>query len=80
MARTYAGVLGYLGLAVTLLRGALHCGGLEGTLMQALIAMAVLAPVGAVVGAVAEQTVDESVRESLQERLAELENAGAAKA
>lgn len=70
MARTYAGILGYLALAVTLLRGALHGAGLEGSLWQGLTAMAVMAVVGAFVGGVAQWTVDEAVRVSLDRQLA----------
>ena len=70
MARAYAGILGYLAMAVTMLRGALHGAGVEGTIVQAVAAMAVMAIVGAVVGAIAQHTVDESVRISLEKELA----------
>lgn len=69
MARAYAGVLGSLGMAVTLLRGAMHGGGFEGTVTTAVVAMFALAGVGWFVGQVAEATVDESVRQRLQAQI-----------
>lgn len=75
MARTYAGVLGLLGWAVALLRGALVGAGLEGTITSAIASMIALAAVGGVVGAIAEATVDEAVRTRLQSQLAELGDA-----
>lgn len=76
MARTYAGILGYLGMTVTLLRGVIDGAGLEGTLLRGIAAMAAMALVGAVVGAIAQQTVDESVRTKLEQQLADLETNG----
>ncbi|MEN0109164.1 MAG: hypothetical protein AAF805_00430 [Planctomycetota bacterium] len=73
MARAYAGWLGTLGMAFTLLRGALAGGGFEGTVLQAVFALLALAVVGAVVGAIAEATVDEAVRTQLERQLAEHE-------
>lgn len=78
MARTYAGILGYLAMAVTLLRGALHGAGFEGSVAQGLVAMVIMALVGAVVGGVAQWTVDESVRTSLEKQLASMGGSEAA--
>ncbi len=72
MARVYAGVLGFLGMGITLLRGAIAGGGLEGTVSSAVYAMVTLALVGFVVGWIAEATIDESVRSRMEKQLAEL--------
>ena len=72
MAKTYAGVLGSLGVAVAMLRGAIAGAGLEGTVLTSVNAMIALAAVGFVVGSIAETTVDNSVRTRLESRLAEL--------
>ena len=69
MARAYAGALGSLAMGVTLLRGALGGGGVEGTVTMAITAMLALSGVGWVVGRVAEATVDESVRHRLQRQI-----------
>lgn len=70
MARSYAGVLGCLGMATAMLRGALAGAGLEGTVTTAVAALAAFATVGALVGWVAEATIDESVRQRLATELA----------
>lgn len=71
MARAYALVMGYLGMAVTLLRGVRAGAGIDATLLTAIGAMIAMALVGAVVGAIAQHTVDESVRSLLEKQLAE---------
>lgn len=70
MTRRYAGILGYLGMAIMLARGAINGGGIEGTLTQAIAALLIMALIGAVVGAIAQTTIDESVRSSLESQLA----------
>lgn len=75
MAQDYAGYLGSLGMIVALLRGAVHQAGLEGTILQGVAALAVLAAVGAVLGAIAQSVVDESVRSKLEQQLAEAQQA-----
>ena len=72
MAKTYAGVLGSLGVAVAMLRGAIAGAGLEGTVLASVNAMIALAAVGFVVGSIAEATVDSSVRTRLESQLAEI--------
>ncbi len=72
MARAYAGVLGFLGMGITLLRGAIVGAGFEGTVTSAVYAMVSLALVGFVVGWIAEATIDESVRSKMEKQLAEL--------
>lgn len=61
--------MGYLGMAVTLLRGAKEGAGVEATLLTAVLAMAALAAVGAVIGAIAQTTVDESVKQRLEKEI-----------
>lgn len=70
MGRAYAGVLGYLAAALTLFRGAIAHGGVESTLLTAVVAMAVFAVVGFVLGSIAQHTVDHAVRERLEAQLA----------
>ena len=70
MAQEFAGYLGSLGMIVALLRGAVHQAGVEGTILQGVASLAVLAAVGAVLGAIAQTVVDESVRRKLEQQLA----------
>lgn len=77
MARTYAGVLGSLAMAIAMLRGALVGAGLVGTIETAITAMIALAGVGLLVGWIAETTIDESVRVQLEKQLAETDEAPA---
>lgn len=74
MAREYAGFLGSLGMAVVLARGAFHGAGVEGTILQSVLALGALAVAGLVAGAIAESVVDEAVRQKLEERLSELDS------
>ncbi len=69
MGRAYAGVLGYLASALTLVRGAVAGSGLEGTVMMAVAAMAIFALIGFVIGTIAETTVDHAIREKLETQL-----------
>lgn len=69
MGRAYAGFLGYLAAALTLIRGALAHGGVEGTLLSAIMALAVFAIVGFVIGTIAEATVDQAVQQRLEAQL-----------
>lgn len=71
MARTYAGILGPLAMAVVILRGWLMSGGVEGTLSQAVLFLIVFTVVGAGLGQLAEATVDESVRARIEQQLAQ---------
>ncbi|QEG33069.1 hypothetical protein [Bythopirellula goksoeyrii] len=77
MARTYAGILALLGLIVVLLRAIKDGAGVDGTLLQSVAMMALLAVVGTVVGAIAQTTVDESTRTRVQAELDAFENAQA---
>ncbi len=71
MARAFAGTMGYLGVAVTLLRGVKEGAGIDGTITTAIVAMLALALVGGVIGAIAQTTIDESVRSQLERQLSE---------
>ncbi len=70
MARSFAGIMGLLGMIVVLLRAVKGGSGLETAVPQALLWTMMLTIVGAIVGAIAERTVDESVRAKLEEELA----------
>jgi VIT1/CCC1 family predicted Fe2+/Mn2+ transporter len=69
MGRAYAGVLGYLAAALTLVRGAIAHGGVEGTLLSSIAALAIFAVLGFVLGTIAEATVDQAVRQRLEAQL-----------
>lgn len=69
MGRVYAGILGPLAMAVVICRGWLASGGVESTLSQATLSLALFAVVGAILGHLAQSTVDESVRAKLQSQL-----------
>ncbi len=71
MGRAYAGILGPLAMAVVICRGWLASGGVEGTLSQAVLYLALFAVVGAILGHLAQSTVDESVRSRLEQQLAQ---------
>ena len=70
MSRLYAGILGPLAMCVVICRGWLGSGGVEGTLIQSTVYLAVFAAIGAVLGQIAQATVDESVRQRLEAQLA----------
>ncbi len=69
MGRAYAGVLGYLAAALSLVRGAIGGGGIEATLVTAIVALSIFAVLGLVLGAIAEHTVDQAVRQRLEAQL-----------
>jgi hypothetical protein len=66
VARTYAGILANVAMLVVLLRALKDGAGFDGTILQAVVSMALLAAVGLIVGMIAEATIDESVRASMQ--------------
>lgn len=66
MARTYAGILAHVAMLVVLLRALKDGAGFDGTILQAVASMALLAAVGMIVGMIAEATIDESVRKRMQ--------------
>jgi hypothetical protein len=69
VARTYAGIFALVGLQVVLIRALKNGAGFDGTILQALAVLALLASVGLIVGAIAQATVDEAVRVRLQAEL-----------
>lgn len=75
MARTYAGILGLVGMSTVLLR-ALKSGSAGGAAGAALAWLAILAAVGWFVGAIAETTIVESVRRRLEDELAARDEKG----
>lgn len=77
MARRYAGTLGSLAMAVTLLRGALNGAAIEPTMAGAAGALVALAAVGAMVGYLAEQAVETGVRQRMEKELNQLQATGA---
>jgi hypothetical protein len=66
VARTYAGILAHVAMLVVLLRALKDGAGFDGTILQAVASMALLAAVGMIVGLIAEATIDESVRKRMQ--------------
>ena len=70
LARSFAVIMGLLGMVTVLLRAVKDGSGLEGSVPQAVTWMLVLALVGAVVGAIAEKTMIDSVRATIEARLA----------
>jgi hypothetical protein len=73
MGRSYAGILGPLAFAVTVLRGMLAGHGAEGTLQTACLAMFAFAALGYVLGRAAALIVDDSVRAGFRAELEALE-------
>ena len=71
MARTYAGILGPLAMAVVLCRGWFQGSGVQGTLTIAIVSLFLFALVGAILGQIAQSTIDESVQSQLQQQLAQ---------
>lgn len=74
MGRAYAGVLGYLASALTMLRGAIAGSGVESTLLTAIASLAIFAVIGFVLGTIAQATVDGAVRERLEAQLRETQS------
>jgi hypothetical protein len=70
MGRLYAGIMGFLAMAVVLCRGVKDSAGVEGSLTMATLSMIAFAVVGSVLGHIAQTTVDESVRLKIERELA----------
>jgi hypothetical protein len=71
VARQYAGILGFLGMAIAMLRNLWLGSGFETSVTQAVASTALLAAVGFLVGWIAEVTIDEAIRTKLERELAE---------
>ena len=78
LARLYAGLLGPLAFAVTLLRALLWGGSLT-AVKSACLALAVFTVIGLIVGQIAESIVQESVKARFQAAMAEWEASGRGK-
>jgi hypothetical protein len=72
--RTYAGILGSLAMAVTLLRGVMAGGGVDETLVHGLIAMIVFMAIGFTIGAIADWMIEEAVYEQVGQEVAAQES------
>lgn len=70
MARTYAGILGSLAMAVALVRGVISGGGTEETVLQALAALIGFSLIGLMIGGVAGWIVEDAVYSQVQQELA----------
>ena len=75
MARTYAGILGSIAMAVVICRGMIASGGVESTLTSGLMYLALFTAVGAILGHLAQSTVEESVRSKIEQQLSQSEPA-----
>ncbi len=58
-------------MTVVICRGWLASGGVEGTLTQAVLYLAIFSVVGALIGHLAQTTIDESVRAKLEQQLSQ---------
>jgi hypothetical protein len=74
VARTYAGILANVGMLIVLFRALKNGAGVDGTILQAVVAMIFMAAVGIVIGTIADSTVAESVRASMQTEIDALTN------
>lgn len=66
MGRTFAGVLGTLAFATTMVRGLLHGGGFQSTVTSAIGWLIGMSVIGAIVGELAGWIVADSIRHSLR--------------
>jgi hypothetical protein len=74
VARTYAGILANVGMLIVLFRALKNGAGVDGTILQAVVAMILMAAVGIIIGTIADSTVAESVRASMQTEIDALTN------
>jgi hypothetical protein len=80
VARSYGGILGLLAFATVIVRGCLHGGGADGTLLAAWLGLLIAYPLGCVVGMLADWIVLESIRGKLAAEIAAREAKGSASA
>ena len=71
MARTYAGILGSLGLVTSLAEGVIHARHTEAILFAAWCSLLVFASLGYFFGWIAGRIVDDAVHSEIQARLAQ---------
>ncbi len=69
MARTYAGILGSLAMAVALVRGIMSGGGAEETVVHALAAMMGFGLLGLAIGGIAGWIVEDAVYAQVQQEV-----------
>ena len=70
MGRIYAGILGYLGMSLSLVRGIRSGADPDVAINHALIVLVLFATAGFLLGRIAEAIIDESVRGRLEQELA----------
>ncbi|HID76891.1 MAG TPA: hypothetical protein EYP56_12955 [Planctomycetaceae bacterium] len=80
MARTYAGILGSLALATSLVDGLVHHREADGVLLAAWLSLWAFAGLGCVAGWVAARGVEESVGAAVAAELSERGSAGPSRA
>ena len=66
MGRTYAGVLGTLAFATTIVRALIYSGGFGSTMATAIAHLIAFAVIGGMIGELAEWIVADSIRSSLR--------------
>ena len=69
MGRQYAGVMGFVAFATTLLRGVVHTDAIEPTLKLACLCLLTFALLGGIIGWIADQTVFHAVATKFNEEL-----------
>ena len=70
MVRTFASIMGLLGMSLILLRAMIHGSSMAGTAPKAIVGMLIFSVVGAIVGAIAKGVVDDSVQIQLKQEVA----------
>ncbi|MBS0210393.1 MAG: hypothetical protein JSS27_15720 [Planctomycetes bacterium] len=79
MARNFAGLLGLVALATTLVRALGHGTAIDAALVQGWINLMLFSALGLVLGWIAQRAVQEGVRGQLAAELASQQTAGGAK-
>jgi uncharacterized membrane protein len=77
MGKAYAGTLGPLAFATMIVRGLVHGGGIESTILAAVGGLFLFALIGYIAGQLADLFVRDSVRSQFQAALAAYERAAA---
>jgi len=73
MAPRYAGILGFIAFATTLVRGWLVGTGMESAIVTGVVYLFVFALIGWMVGSIATSVIIQSVKDRLRDELAERE-------
>jgi hypothetical protein len=77
--RTYAGILGPLGMILVIARALGNSGGVQATLWTGILTVAIMAAVGYILGELAAWIVEDSVRTKVSTELAAIEAAKSTK-